>query len=365
MLNSFTRYLATLFRVLILFAPKLAHGAAITIFSSGMDFPETITPVPQGFGAYGGQYFILDATRDFNVAQTKIWAVPAGGGAPTAFAAPLPIIPIGGVFLPSSGWGANSGNFLVSGEDGIYVFDSLGQGTRLTSVPGQTYLVPVLPPDSFNRVGQLMVAGALDGMGVGIFDVTAMGVVTMFAPIPDGVFGVAVAPAGFGDLGGTLVVGSGSAAEGEIFSVDSAGVASPVFGVGLAPGQFGFRNLAFSPPGFFPGVDQPLLFVSVSGSDVGGGIFGTLGDIKVFYPDGTLYRSLRDDLGLTKFDPRGMAFTADGLLVSDASDPIYLLQPDAFAAVPEPATLALVLLGVSLTLIGSGISPRRIASRIA
>ena len=49
----------------------------------------------------------------------------------------------------------------------------------------------------------------------------------------------------------------------------------------------------------------------------------------------------------SKFDPRGLYFSDDHtLLVSDASDPILLVTPDAFQ-VPEPSTLALFGFGLA------------------
>jgi hypothetical protein len=60
--------------------------------------------------------------------------------------------------------------------------------------------------------------------------------------------------------------------------------------------------------------------------------------------------SLRKNLGLTKFDPRGMLFLSNGdVLINDASDAVYLAQAADFlvvAAVPEPT--AFVLLGTGL-----------------
>jgi hypothetical protein len=89
-----------------------------------------------------------------------------------------------------------------------------------------------------------------------------------------------------------------------------------------------------------------LLFVSV-GASTGGG--GTVGDVRVLDGSGNLVASLRTDLGLTKFDPRGLLFTTGGnLLISDASDPILLATSADFQPVPEPGSIFLLAAGGAL-----------------
>jgi hypothetical protein len=65
---------------------------------------------------------------------------------------------------------------------------------------------------------------------------------------------------------------------------------------------------------------------------------------------GAIVASLRKNLGLSKFDPRGVFFTSDGnVLINDASDAVYLAQSSDFqvaVSVPEPATF--VMLGIGL-----------------
>jgi hypothetical protein len=96
--------------VMVLAALPPSATAQIQIFSTGQyGTPETISLAPSGFGAFGGQYFIPDARLN------NIWIVPITGGPPTAFlAAPIEGASVtGGLFLPS-GWGGNSGRFLVA-----------------------------------------------------------------------------------------------------------------------------------------------------------------------------------------------------------------------------------------------------------
>src|ERR1700683_3947534 len=67
-------------------------AGAVTVLSSSGDFvtPETISQVPAGFGALGGDYLIPDAAGNSTVLSTHvIWEIPATGGTPTAFASGL------------------------------------------------------------------------------------------------------------------------------------------------------------------------------------------------------------------------------------------------------------------------------------
>ena len=111
------------FLACLLFA---THAFPITIFSGDPRYgtPETISLAPDGFGAFGGNYFIPDAGAGLG----QIWYVPATGGAPNPFlGVPLTDQPRGGLFLPA-GWGADSGNFLVASQL-VRVFDSAGNIT--------------------------------------------------------------------------------------------------------------------------------------------------------------------------------------------------------------------------------------------
>ena len=120
--------------------------------------------------------------------------------------------------------------------------------------------------------------------------------------------------------------------EGKIFSVQSDGTESLWTSFALKDHQNGPRQMAFSPDGFIPGYGE-LLFVSVSGSQFGGGYAG---DVLAFDSDGHLVVDLRDDLGLTKFDPRGLYFDGDNLIISDASDPIWIATSAISGLSPYP-----------------------------
>lgn len=153
------------------------------------------------------------------------------------------------------------------------------------------------------------------------------------------------APAGFGPFSGDLLVSSGDT--GTISAVNAGGEVTTFATLPLPSttqfGQTGLRQMAFAPEGFIPGDNEPLLFVSVSGSGAGG---GTQGDVYAVDSRGNVVYDLqKDKLNRPAFDPRGLVFqgTSD-LLVSDASDPLVILPPAAFtkfvAAAPEPPALA-------------------------
>ena len=219
----------------------------------------------------------------------------------------------------------------------IYTYAS--NGTRSVFVPGVPTFQPSQPqlaPAGFGVYGgQLIVANSA---GREVLAYTPNGTVSIVASPFVSPFGLAFAPAGFGALGGDLFVSNGAANEIDVVRGD--GTVSPFATISLLPGQTSLRQLAFSPSGFLPGSAERL-FVSVSGSASGG---GTLGDVLALDSSGQIVARLRTDLGLAKFDPRGLSFIdSQRLLVSDASDPILLVTPAAF--VPEPTTFSLLGIG--------------------
>jgi hypothetical protein len=172
--------------------------------------------------------------------------------------------------------------------------------------------------------------------------VTPAGTATILALLPFQPFAVAFAPSGFGALGGRLF--TSDTFGDQIVSIAPDGTVTPFANIPLLAGQTGLRQIEFSPPGFIEGYGS-LLFVSVSGSPSGG---GTLGDVLALDSGGQIVARLRPDLGLEKFDPRGLYFIdSQNLLVSDSSDPILLITPAGFQVVPEPSTLVLFGLGLA------------------
>jgi hypothetical protein len=333
----------------VLLVAGLARDArAIVIFSSsgGMTTPETISEAPIGFGTLGGTYLIPDVGLN-NVGPSTIWDVPHAGGSPVAFAIAPDARIAGGIFLPA-GWGANSGNFLTVGETRdvpisngfVRIFDAAGHVTEFTTTVTQ-FTSPAIAPAGFGAfAGQILITGQT---GV-IYAFDQTGNFTLFATTSTDFsfrnFGIAFAPTGWGSVGGEMLVSN--AVDGRIDAIDASGNVTPFATVPIAP-PGGLRQMAFAPAGFIPGYGS-LLFVSVSGSGGGG---GTLGDVMALDSNGQVVASLRTDLGLTSFNPRGLLFTDDGsLLISDTSDPILLATRADFQPVPEPGSLALLAAGL-------------------
>jgi hypothetical protein len=321
-----------------LIIPVAQTRAGLAIFSSGMKTPETISEAPAGFGTLGGQYLIPD------IRSNTIWLVPHDGGAPSIFATdPAPRLP-GGLFLPS-GWGANSGKYLSLfsdvGVEGVRIYDSSGAST-LFATGGVQLTTPEIAPAGFGSFGGDIFITGQNGM---VYELDKLGNVTPFAGPGDfsaRYFGIAFAPAGWGAVGGEMLVSDG--VSGKIEAIDASGNLTNFVNLADVNPAFGLRQMAFAPPGFLPGFHESLLFVSRSGSGGGG---GTLGDVLALDSTGTVVASLRSDLGLVKFDPRGLFFTDDGaLLISDTSDPIRIADAGAFQPVPEPNSVGILACGL-------------------
>ena len=322
--------------VMVLAAVPPSATAQIQIFSTGgYGTPETISLAPSGFGQYGGFYFIPDARLG------QIWVVPEAGGPPAPFLTETfpPTSLIGGLFLPS-GWGDNSGKFLVATES-LRIIDSAGNGAifdPLTS--GLT--IPLIAPGGFGAYGgNLFVT---DQVGFIWRADPAGGGLTLFKdltgappPVPSP-FGIEFTPSAFGSFGNRLLVSSGSS--GSIAALAPDATLSPFATLPLADGQVGLRQMLMTPADYFLdslGIPGRLLLLSITGSTNGG---GTLGALVALDSTGTVVAHLREGGILAKFDPRGMVFTADGhLLISDTSDPIYLASALDFIAGPAAGAL--------------------------
>ncbi len=357
--------LAALLSALLL--PQAVH--AVTIFSKGMLTPETISQVPAGFGTLGGSYLVPDAARSLDDPNLHtVWLVPQAGGPPTKFSTGNVDDLLAGVFLPSN-WGANAGKYLTVGRD-TTVDGALIGVAHTYSADGTRQLFQSYPDTPFNQA--LIVPagfGSLAGNLV-VSEVENGGHLHMISPDTDltpfaesalvtQLFGMAFAPVGFGAVGGQLLASDPLA--GKILAVDSAGIVTEFANIELLPEQTGLRQMEFAPANFLLelGIPGDLLLVSVSGSQQGG---GTLGDVLALNAAGQTVASLRVAQALDAFDPRGMLFTADGLLISDTSsqdqdaDPasgaiIKVVAGDflrgRFANVPEPATLLLLAIGLA------------------
>jgi hypothetical protein len=344
-----------------LFLVQVAQ-AGPTLFSSGYSLPETITPVPAGFGSYGGGYFVDDLGGSGGNSTT--WYVPASGGAPSAVATSqgLPTGQTfwrGGTFLPAN-FGPAGGQYLFTTLTGLMTMNSSGALAPFvnTSGAGITNLTtPVVAPSSFGAYGgQVFATAQLSPTpNVGsVVAVTPNGSFTNFVNLPGEPYGLAFAPSNFGKAAGQMLVSdSGS---GNLYAVTSSGQSS-LFATLPFNGQGGLRQMAFSGSDF--GRFSNDLFVSVSASSFGG---GQLGSILVLNGSGTVIGTYLAGSQATAFDPRGITFIGNGeVLISDASDPLYLASISDFRVVPEPTTLVNCLVGAG-ALLGFGRFRRRTPS---
>jgi len=332
------------------------RAPAVSIFSEGMLTPETISQAPAGFGSFGGYYLVPDAARGLSDAGLhNVWTVPAAGGAPTLFSGGHADFQLSGLFLPTT-WGAYGGQYLTVGRDAtqtigtLYAYDHSGARALFGEYAGTPFTQALMAPDAFTGWGGKLVAAESENGG-GVYAIRSDGVLETLAlsvPVTQP-FGLAFAPEGFGAAGGKLLVSD--AIGGGIVALDTAGNATPFATVTLLQDQVGLRQLEFAPKDFLLdalGISGDLLLVSVSGSTNGG---GTLGDVLAIDVTGAVVASLQVREVLGKFDPRGMLFTDAGLLISDASDPIVLVdagdfRPGRLANVPAPSVLVLLAIGL-------------------
>jgi hypothetical protein len=332
--------------------PMLALADSVTVFSGGFTIPESIVPVPQGFGTVAGDLMIPDK------GPNALYVIPAGGGAPVLIA--NGVSGNGAAFLPSS-FGAFGGDLLItstpSGGPGIVAVNGSG-GQTVVPAPSSDSITGgvAVAPEGFGSVAGDALIGGENGAGLDngeVFALSADGTISNFASLGTGgsagflaPFAVGFAPAGFGSIGGDFLVADG--ASGTMYAVDSSGNVSVFANVAvptLAGGAVaGLRQFAFAPAGF--GNYGGDLFVSVSGSQFGG---GTSGSVDVLNSSGALVAVLLQGAVGSPFDPRGLYFASNSqLLISDTDPSILSAPPSAFtAATPEPSTLLPLALGLA------------------
>ena len=342
---------------------------AMDLLASGMATPETISPANGAYGgAFSNYYFVPDPGRTSGVPTdlTNVWKVDKTSGATTLFSHPTNNTTLGGLFLPS-GWGdysnkfmtvgftnfgtapniSRSGYFNVYNADGSYTTPLVLQGV----LNGANYLpkTPVLAPAGWGSfAGNLLISDGAPAVYAIDSNWQKKDLITNSAYNETARFGLAFAPASWGTVGGQLLTSSEKrefdqagnlvSITGRITAVASTGVETKWAEFSIPNTLNGLRQMAFTPDGFIAGQHE-LLLVSVSGSSFGG---GTLGDIWAFNSDGQMVATLKHTLGLTKFDPRGLYFEGDNLLISDASDPIYIATSTDFQVVPIPPSIVLV-----------------------
>jgi hypothetical protein len=272
--------------------------AAVSVFATGMVTPETIARTA------AGDFLVTDADDD-----GPIWSVAAGGGTATQVALAGYSLR-DGVFLPAN-FGSVGGQFLVVGGDGTLAsastMDASHTVTPYASQANSLWNTPVVVSGFGRHNGEVLVTNQGNGTeSTGSVDIfTPSGTVGRLTNLPmvNVPFGAAQAPAGFGTVGGTLLVSD--AVGGGIYSVNPTGRVSLFTTIPLGTGQSGLRQIAFAPSGW--GRYSGNLFVSL-----------TTRDIAVVSRDGAVIGRISGT-----FNPRGLLFTtisgSPTLLFSDTS----------------------------------------------
>jgi hypothetical protein len=381
LLRGFFRAIPVVFVLVLLLSQVVL--ATITTVASGMYTPENISIAPDGFGGYGGDYFIPDAGNISIPNSGSVWVIDKTTGSASQFVTSstpeLARHPLGGLFLPE-GWGNNSGKYLVSGYNDaidpnieditnpdryrhgyISTFDSDGNAELLLDYlneGGSSLLCdPIIAPDGFGDYAGKLIVTDQQGSLLWYAKDGSYGELVDFVngPSPNYLnpFGITLAADGFGSVGGTLLVSEAGLEAGydgpRIVSVDSSGGVSDFATINLFNGQMRLRQMSMAPDGFLAdiGIGGRVLLVSVTASQYGGG----LGTLLALNGNGEVVAHLKTGTALEKFDPRGMLVTDDwSLLISDASDPIILAQAEDFVAgaptaVPEPCSMITLGMG--------------------
>jgi hypothetical protein len=258
--------------------------------------PETVARTASG------SFLVTDANDG-----GPIWSVAAGGGTATQVALAGYSLR-DGLFLPAN-FGSVGGQFLVVGGDGTLAsastMDASHTVTPYASQANSLWNTPVVASGFGRHNGEVLVTNQGNGTeSTGSVDIfTPSGTVGRLTNLPmvNVPFGAALAPAGFGVVGGTLLVSDAGA--GGIYSVNPTGKVSLFTTLPLGAGQGGLRQIAFAPSGW--GKYSGNLFVSLQ-----------TGDIDIVGRSGSILGKISGT-----FNPRGLLFTTisgnPALLFSD------------------------------------------------
>jgi hypothetical protein len=177
-----------------------------------------------------------------------------------------------------------------------------------------------------------------------LYKVDSSKVATLLANIPGQVLeGIDFAPAGFGPVGGQVVVASESA--NTLFAVSTTGVVTNLSTLGVTIGaaeEIGFVPLDLGSGGPLEGFYAAAYpFSGIQKADASQ-FAGLLGDAIVTSEFGGL-----DPVTAVHWDGTKFVLTALGNLPGQAEDGIFVTQAIIRGSVPMPATLALLGLGLA------------------
>jgi hypothetical protein len=330
-------------RVGLLFLTSGLACASTISFTTGMQVPESISTIPAGFGGLTG-YLVTDPTSSSAAdSPSTIWQVSPTGEL-TQFATNSNSLR-DAIFLPAT-FGSYGGDYAVSGlignavvgidgnnpGGGVTFYNSSGVATSFVSGIDAGGLA--IAPAGFGSIGgDLLVTYTSPGQaGIAVYDSSGdrlSDLVTEDTFLP---YYMAFAPDSFGaDAGGMFVTDD---RQPYIYTVGTDGSLTLFATV---PEGTNTRFIEFAPPSF--GAWAGDMIVSVPGSSLS----SDDGYLDVFNSSGQLVAQL------TGLNPRGFTFIDGGTeMLLNITDPgIQLATPDDFTAVPEPGTFALAAMGLA------------------
>ena len=303
--------------------------------------------------AYAGNKFVGSVYPD----NGQLYQTNLLGGGVTTFGAPIP----GGrdeLYVSSSlGLGGfPSRDIYVSAgsvNHGLYHFTNDGSSQGTFSVTGATSLnseyVKGIAFDPYGNYGYDMLVTTFNG---NIYTVDTLGVAKLLASTGQVIEGIDFAPGGFGPVGGQVVVASETAST--LFAISPGGVVTNL-GVSITSAEeIGFvpanLGLGGSVEGFYA-AGYPSYGIGKADASQ---FAGMLGDAIVTGELGTNADPVSD----VHWNGTNFVVSKVGNLSGQAEDGIFVTQAiiqGGSGSVPEPATLALLGLGLA----GLGFSRRK------